>query len=368
MFVSPESSPGRNFYPRPPRGGRRIAMSDLNLRIAISIHALREEGDPLPCCRGFMLPDFYPRPPRGGRRARWNPLVLIPVFLSTPSARRATAIDVSGQIGRQISIHALREEGDLSASYYYTFSKISIHALREEGDQEQLLAEINRRRFLSTPSARRATCSPLCRLCTPRHFYPRPPRGGRRVPRTRRPQPVHFYPRPPRGGRRVFLDEDQSDILISIHALREEGDRVRFLRSSQRHNFYPRPPRGGRPSGGFAMGYVTKFLSTPSARRATQSGKTCTCVPSNFYPRPPRGGRHAHISIPAPFAQFLSTPSARRATYKRTELEPSMDISIHALREEGDSRRKRSKSNLKYFYPRPPRGGRRWMAVWLQSG
>ena len=28
----------------------------------------------------------------------------------------------------------------------------------------------------------------------------------------------------------VFLDEDQSDILISIHALREEGDRVRFLR------------------------------------------------------------------------------------------------------------------------------------------
>ena len=34
------------FYPRPPRGGRRIAMSDLNLRIAISIHALREEGDP----------------------------------------------------------------------------------------------------------------------------------------------------------------------------------------------------------------------------------------------------------------------------------------------------------------------------------
>ena len=56
-------------------------------------------------------------------------------FLSTPSARRATAIDVSGQIGRQISIHALREEGDdhdidrIAAS-----GEISIHALREEGD------------------------------------------------------------------------------------------------------------------------------------------------------------------------------------------------------------------------------------------
>ena len=110
-------------------------MSDLNLRIAISIHALREEGDPLPCCRGFMLPDFYPRPPRGGRRARWNPLVLIPVFLSTPSARRATAIDVSGQIGRQISIHALREEGDLTSMVSgYVEPLISIHTLREEGD------------------------------------------------------------------------------------------------------------------------------------------------------------------------------------------------------------------------------------------
>ena len=56
----------------------------------ISIHALREEGDP-PCAR--RLPsnrNFYPRPPRGGRLYDVrNPLKL-----------------------RQISIHALREEGD----------------------------------------------------------------------------------------------------------------------------------------------------------------------------------------------------------------------------------------------------------------
>ena len=110
-------------------------LGQIKLPYRISIHALREEGDPLPCCRGFMLPDFYPRPPRGGRRARWNPLVLIPVFLSTPSARRATAIDVSGQIGRQISIHALREEGDLTSMVSgYVEPLISIHTLREEGD------------------------------------------------------------------------------------------------------------------------------------------------------------------------------------------------------------------------------------------
>ena len=198
------------------------------------------------CCLRTLLPNFYPRPPRGGRLTVRSIAPGRSQFLSTPSARRATPKAVKASVTMSISIHALREEGDLSASYYYTFSKISIHALREEGDQEQLLAEINRRRFLSTPSARRATCSPLCRLCTPRHFYPRPPRGGRRVPRTRRPQSVHFYPRPPRGGRRVFLDEDQSDILISIHALREEGDALYNNKGQLNNDFYPRPPRGGR--------------------------------------------------------------------------------------------------------------------------
>ena len=44
----------------------------------------------------------------------------------------------------------------------------------------------------------------------------------------------------------VFLDEDQSDILISIHALREEGDSNRILLTGSLSDFYPRPPRGGR--------------------------------------------------------------------------------------------------------------------------
>ena len=34
-----------NFYPRPPRGGRRTAISYRMKIIDISIHALREEGD-----------------------------------------------------------------------------------------------------------------------------------------------------------------------------------------------------------------------------------------------------------------------------------------------------------------------------------
>ena len=101
---------------------------------------------------------------------------------------------------------------------------ISIHALREEGDRKTRIKATKREKFLSTPSARRAT-------------------------RERVHRPARFE--------------------ISIHALREEGD---------------------------MLGQVTSictvaFLSTPSARRATIE------VGNNFLP-----------------ILFLSTPSARRAT------------------------------------------------------
>ena len=57
------------------------------------------------------------------------------IFLSTPSARRATGTVRVHLPGLQISIHALREEGDLSLSEARDQVRlISIHALREEGD------------------------------------------------------------------------------------------------------------------------------------------------------------------------------------------------------------------------------------------
>ena len=56
-----------------------------------------------------------------------------------------------------------------------------------------------------------------------------------------------FYPRPPRGGRLIYCKRLNPDTCISIHALREEGD----------------------PSGTESKARSSKFLSTPSARRAT---------------------------------------------------------------------------------------------------
>ena len=83
------------------------------------------------------------------------------------------------------------------------FSLISIHALREEGDSTSIAA--------------------TTRLGD---FYPRPPRGGR--PSTPPPwsSVAHFYPRPPRGGRPILRSAVLAAKGISIHALREEGDRV----------------------------------------------------------------------------------------------------------------------------------------------
>ena len=79
----------------------------------ISIHALREEGDPLYSRSFSFWANFYPRPPRGGRRCAKQSAYSSIIFLSTPSARRATAYVRFLLAKHYISIHALREEGDV---------------------------------------------------------------------------------------------------------------------------------------------------------------------------------------------------------------------------------------------------------------
>ena len=66
------------------------------------------------------------------------------------------------------------------------------------------------------------------------------------------------------------MDDETEASKISIHALREEGDLVRLCRKAPVPNFYPRPPRGGRQSNTAEDIAEMEFLSTPSARRATE--------------------------------------------------------------------------------------------------
>ena len=79
-----------------------------------------------------------------------------------------------------ISIHALREEGDVIWHTETDSSIISIHALREEGDPRSAQRPAVDTVFLSTPSARRATPKICISGNRYLYFYPRPPRGGRR--------------------------------------------------------------------------------------------------------------------------------------------------------------------------------------------
>ena len=65
-----------------------------------------------------------------------------------------------------ISIHALREEGDTGEVDVDPEGDISIHALREEGDTVTAPDRTEQDKFLSTPSARRATTT------TPMVFAP----------------------------------------------------------------------------------------------------------------------------------------------------------------------------------------------------
>ena len=169
--------------------------------------------------------------------------------------------------------------------------------------------------------------------------------------------------------------------MISIHALREEGDSLKPNHKSAGQYFYPRPPRGGRRWSMRALRQVRRFLSTPSARRATiewaknlgiykisihalrEEGDTETLrkqrevMDISIHALREEGDLHRHktggqnhISIHAlreegdgvaictgyrPFG-FLSTPSARRATF--------------LWRYKND--------DFRNFYPRPPRGGR----------
>ena len=167
---------------------------------------------------------FYPRPLRGGRQ----PSVSAPgcnyIFLSTPSARRATHELDHGQRAQVISIHALCEEGDVDRADVPEGVVISIHALCEEGDGAGLLLSTCKQLFLSTPSARRATRSSRNRSPAPRHFYPRPLRGGRLPLRARCKTAKKFLSTPSARRATERRRHRCRHGHISIHALCEEGD------------------------------------------------------------------------------------------------------------------------------------------------
>ena len=145
------------FYPRPPRGGRHYGCALPEDLEKISIHALREEGDSCRVRCWSLRLYFYPRPPRGGRPLTRAVKLFSRIFLSTPSARRATYSIRPGQYTWNHFYPRPPRGGRRQMQPSRALaSRISIHALREEGDW-----------------------SPQCGGTIRNNFYPRPPRGGR---------------------------------------------------------------------------------------------------------------------------------------------------------------------------------------------
>ena len=129
------TAPDRYFYPRPPRGERRCGLAKSALPRVISIHALREESDPSSYFALYLVLYFYPRPPRGERLHLPVPCCHFVLFLSTPSARRATPDRGHPAGGSQF----------LSTPSARRATFVPSRLLWEHWE------------FLSTPSARRAT-------------------------------------------------------------------------------------------------------------------------------------------------------------------------------------------------------------------
>ena len=182
------------------------------------------------------------------------------------------------------------------------------------GRRENAFHKVDNTLFLSTPSGWRATLVRYDKGARNRHFYPRPPGGGRQQcvkPRTI--CSLYFYPRPPGGGR---LPTDVIELVvpfISIHALRVEGDEL-----------------------------ITEFVSSGkiSIHALRVEGDLIpllsTAISCDFYPRPPGGGRPLCLTALSCIAVFLSTPSGWRATKQIADALAAAEISIHALRVEGD--------------------------------
>ena len=193
-----------NFYPHPPRGGRRQGAAGRKCPDADFYPHPPRGGRPLTVGNlQVELTDFYPHPPRGGRRSAPRP----------------------GHQRRKISTHTLREEGDPLSAISTASCKISTHTLREEGDLADR-TEGRKGRRISTHTLReegdQTALVARLQMC---NFYPHPPRGGRRGRPLSWLTKSHFYPHPPRGGR-----------LSSLPAMGSVD------------NFYPHPPRGGRLS------------------------------------------------------------------------------------------------------------------------
>ena len=213
-----------------------------------------------------------------------------------------------------ISIHALRVEGDFLMYIASTAEEISIHALRVEGDDiDAVLTAAVPDFYPRPPGGGRLSVHSKSKI--QKHFYPRPPGGGRLASGSAgRSYVSNFYPRPPGGGRRRVAIYGRRCWIISIHALRVEGDNVLFLATIKLSYFYPRPPGGGRQRAFFSHDQAL-FISIHALRVEGDNDARVGLPLKNTFLSTPSGWRATGLpNTRRQSVRFLSTPSGWRAT------------------------------------------------------
>ena len=137
-------------------------------------------------------------------------------------------------------------------------------------------------------------------------------------------------------------------LSISIHALREEGDKKAVPEMVDIYDFYPRPPRGGRPNEVDILMNVVVISIHALREEGDPDGSQTFQAQFDFYPRPPRGGRQWQGGCD--YDLQLISIHALREEGDRYSLPVQVDrsISIHALREEGDS--KNGEKHLRFCF------------------
>ena len=127
-------------------------------------------------------------------------------------------------------------------------------------------------------------------------------------------------------------------VVISIHALREEGDAWAECGNHSHNGFLSTPSARRATHKLYHTTYFNHaFLSTPSARRATFWVIRYLPPLIYFYPRPPRGGRLPDGNV-TDYLLSISIHALREEGDGHGLVTAIRDvaISIHALREEGD--------------------------------
>ena len=170
-----------HFNPLPPQGGRPDPVSNMTIKLMISIHSLPKEGDYRAFQRTVMQAISIHSLPKEGDSGIGCLSARPHVFQSTPSPRRETRWGILLSITRAY-FNPLPPQGGrpwfpLPAAQE---KAISIHSLPKEGDSMPLNALPMPSIFQSTPSPRRETVVSAPGGAGKSNFNPLPPQGGRR--------------------------------------------------------------------------------------------------------------------------------------------------------------------------------------------